>query len=333
MKTRMLQLVFFGLLAVIFFFNLGNYENMSSGYTGAPGEDDCGSCHTPQVIGMIGGVVLDGLPNVVFPNQSLTLQVKVYDSDGTVQPENGGFMLTALNPGNAQFGTLFTPSAFTKLFNSQGRQCASDPQNSPKFPWHFRHRYGVLRFQVESARYRSHANGHILLHRRDGQQCRNAQCHQRPGIYRKRHGYFCISPVAGNITIDNQINCFGQNTGVLTANPAGGLTPYSYSWSNGSHNQTATNLAAGAYTVTVTDAAGQTGTASAALAQPPQLNLSISNTQHVSCFGDSDGQASTLTSRWNATVQPCLVKRASWKYTFRCAGRNVYRYCDRFQRV
>lgn len=42
-------------------------------------------------------------------------------------------------------------------------------------------------------------------------------------------------------------------TGSATANPSAGTTPYSYNWSNGQTTQSATGLAAGTYTVTVSD--------------------------------------------------------------------------------
>jgi hypothetical protein len=48
------------------------------------------------------------------------------------------------------------------------------------------------------------------------------------------------------------------NTGTATANVTGGTPPYSYLWTNGQMTQTATGLAAGTYTVVVTDGTGCT---------------------------------------------------------------------------
>jgi len=53
----------------------------------------------------------------------------------------------------------------------------------------------------------------------------------------------------------------GGNDGSATVNAAGGTPPYSYLWSNGQTTATAVNLAAGSYTVTVTDARGCTAQA------------------------------------------------------------------------
>ncbi len=53
----------------------------------------------------------------------------------------------------------------------------------------------------------------------------------------------------------------GQPNGTATVTPSGGSTPYTYSWNNGQTNQNATGLAAGTYTVTITDQGGCTTTA------------------------------------------------------------------------
>ncbi|MBV6442543.1 MAG: hypothetical protein DYG98_16255 [Haliscomenobacteraceae bacterium CHB4] len=46
----------------------------------------------------------------------------------------------------------------------------------------------------------------------------------------------------------------GAATGSITVTPAGGQPPYDYAWSNGDTTPTADSLAAGAYTLTITDA-------------------------------------------------------------------------------
>ena len=52
-----------------------------------------------------------------------------------------------------------------------------------------------------------------------------------------------------------------DNNGTATANPTGGMAPYTYSWSNGGTTQTISGLAPGTYTVTVTSAEGCQGIA------------------------------------------------------------------------
>lgn len=69
-----------------------------------------------------------------------------------------------------------------------------------------------------------------------------------------------ISPIVEQYTmavaVDEQGTCEGENAGSLTANPTGGIEPYSYVWSNGSVAMANTPLAAGDYTVNVFDSNG-----------------------------------------------------------------------------
>lgn len=65
--------------------------------------------------------------------------------------------------------------------------------------------------------------------------------------------------VSDNSTVGvsfNTTNPVQGNDGSITANPSGGASPYTYTWSNGSTTQTISNLNGGTYTVTVTDNAG-----------------------------------------------------------------------------
>src|SRR5665213_4559527 len=73
----------------------------------------------------------------------------------------------------------------------------------------------------------------------------------------------CLQPALLTVTASMTPSlCNGAN-GTSTANPVGGTAPYTYQWNTNpvQTTQTAINLAPGIYTVTVTDACGNTGTA------------------------------------------------------------------------
>ncbi|MDX2003591.1 MAG: DUF2341 domain-containing protein [Chitinophagales bacterium] len=90
------------------------------------------------------------------------------------------------------------------------------------------------------------------------------------------------------------VNCFGQSTGAANLTVTGGTSPYTYNWGGGITTQNRTGLAAGTYTVTVTDSRSCTTTASVTITQPSAaLSASIAGT-NVNCFGQSTG-AATLT--------------------------------------
>lgn len=95
---------------------------------------------------------------------------------------------------------------------------------------------------------------------------------------------------ASNTTLD--VSCFGGNDGEAQVTASGGTIPYSYLWSNAATSATTGSLAAGAYTVTVTDDNGCTQVASSTIDEPTQLVLSADVNSHPSCFGFSDGEAS-----------------------------------------
>ena len=89
------------------------------------------------------------------------------------------------------------------------------------------------------------------------------------------------------------ISCNGMNNGSITANPTGGIAPYTYSWNTQpvQTTQTITNLPPGTYTVNVIDNLGCQGTVTTTITQPNVLNAFINNLTHVSCYGGSNGTA------------------------------------------
>ena len=75
--------------------------------------------------------------------------------------------------------------------------------------------------------------------------------------------------------ISSQVNvsCNGATNGTATVIVSGGTTPYTYVWNNGQTTATATNLAAGTYEVTVTDANGCEVLESFTITEPPATTI------------------------------------------------------------
>ncbi len=115
------------------------------------------------------------------------------------------------------------------------------------------------------------------------------------------------------------ISCNGACDGQATANPSGGVLPYSYSWSTipPQTNQTATGLCPGSYTVTVTDSNGCASTSSVDMPVDPSVLVPNGTSTNVSCNGDCDG---SLASNPSGGVPPYNIVWSVPDTTNLCPG-------------
>ncbi|MDX2002124.1 MAG: Ig-like domain-containing protein [Chitinophagales bacterium] len=95
--------------------------------------------------------------------------------------------------------------------------------------------------------------------------------------------------LVASVSSTTNVSCFGASTGAIDVTVVGGTSPYTYAWTGGATTQDLSGLAAGTYTVTVTDANGCIDTAQATITQSPQLVISLDGTTNVACFGQSNG--------------------------------------------
>src|SRR5690554_3507599 len=101
-------------------------------------------------------------------------------------------------------------------------------------------------------------------------------------------------PIPLTITLVSQtdVSCNGGNDGEIIIDVIGDHPPFTYSWtpSVGS-SATISNLAAGTYTVVVTDTLSGSETATYTIAEPVALSPSIGSITHVSCNSGNNGSA------------------------------------------
>ncbi|MFH2142089.1 MAG: PKD domain-containing protein, partial [Bacteroidota bacterium] len=100
------------------------------------------------------------------------------------------------------------------------------------------------------------------------------------------------------ISAFTNVDCFGNCNGTITVSASGGtgIGTYTYLWNDPAPAQTgptATNLCAGAYNVTVTDANGCIASANSTIIEPPLLVLNM-NGISVDCNGGNDGSATAI---------------------------------------
>lgn len=103
------------------------------------------------------------------------------------------------------------------------------------------------------------------------------------------------APLAIGTSAITHVLCHGGQNGAATVEATGGTAPYSYAWATvpPSSGPTAAGLAAGTWTVVVTDAAGCSASRNITITQPQDpLSASVVHADPVTCFGDDDASLS-----------------------------------------
>ncbi len=121
---------------------------------------------------------------------------------------------------------------------------------------------------------------------------------------------------------ENHLACNGDTTAFLQIDPSGGLPPYRYAWSNGLKNTNRIeNLAAGIYTVTITDDFNCPFISSQQLTEPPPLALTTTIENPV-CDNLSAGIISVST-----------IEGGTAPYQYRLEGINQFSTDMNFQNL
>ena len=147
-------------------------------------------------------------------------------------------------------------------------------------------------------------------------------------------GPFSIINTSGTLTVSTQLiteEVCGNANGSINMNIAGGLMPYTFSWSNGSTDEDLLNLTAGTYTVTVTDANGCSESRSVVVgANSGTLSIQNAILTDENC-GDNagaidlipNGGAAPLTFAWsNGATSEDLSGLAAGTYTVNITDQN-----------
>jgi gliding motility-associated-like protein len=98
---------------------------------------------------------------------------------------------------------------------------------------------------------------------------------------------------ATSLTLTSDVtdaDCFGNATGAIDLTVSNGIEPITYVWNTGATDQDLAGIAAGTYSVLVTDSNGCSNSLSATVDQPALLAASIQVT-NVGCLGGNNGSA------------------------------------------
>ncbi|MEO6037711.1 MAG: SprB repeat-containing protein, partial [Saprospiraceae bacterium] len=255
---------------------LANSGNPPTGYTGAPFDSNCNSCHAGNVNGFGGNVTIGGMPALVNPNIVYPLTITLDVTSGN--PTKGGFELVVVDGSNANVGTLTPANAQAGTDGLGGRTYlehrGAKTINGGTVSWDFtwqapgRASGNTIKFYFIG----NFVNGN------------GGSSGDFPVASNETYAFSGPPPVSATISSTTNVLCNGGNTGSATVEPTGGNPPYTYHWSNNQSTQTAINLVAGTYLVTVTASGGTgTATASATITQPTAIVASASVSGTLNC--------------------------------------------------
>ncbi len=97
-----------------------------------------------------------------------------------------------------------------------------------------------------------------------------------------------VSCLNGTITGATTVNCFSDFNVTLTAAGSGGTAPYTYLWSTTQSGAVINNAGAGTYSVTISDASGQTKVVNHTITQPDAVSGTLVVT-HQKCLDPDKG--------------------------------------------
>lgn len=286
------SLVIFGALCalIVGLSNSGLHPTSgSSGYTGAPTDSNCGQCHSGGNPNLNGNVTIDGLPSTITAGDTYPISVTVTNPNGNAV--KGGFQMLVLNGSNQNAGTLSNVSPGTQLRVAGGKTYFGHAP-APDFPASNELTFTVdwtapaTAGSVPEIKFYACA---VIANGANGNS--NDRVVLTSNIIPFQSG---AMPLLVSINNVSPTSCSDTSDGEATANPTGGTTPYNYQWSNGSTLQTNVTLPPGLATVTVTDNAGMTASASVNITSPSAIQMVTSGS--TVCENATNGTVSVIAS-------------------------------------
>lgn len=105
-------------------------------------------------------------------------------------------------------------------------------------------------------------------------------------------------PLEGLIADQDDVLCFGDNTGTVTVTASGGVPPYSYQLGTGPFQESGSfsALAAGSHTITIRDANNCDLIVPFVISQPDAAIKGTISSSNITCYGESNGSADLTVS-------------------------------------
>jgi len=288
-KTQIIVIVIFSLIVGLA--SSGSHPvTGTSGYTGAPGDSACSSCHGGNNSNFDGEVTISGLPATITTGLTYTLTVTVSNPNGNAS--EAGFQMLALTGTNTNAGTMVTSAPFTIVKTVSGNKRYFGHSPAQVFPTS-----NVLSFNVDwTAPMTTGSNPIVKFYASAVIANGNNSSNMDRVVFTNQiiPIQSSASPLSVSISNVEGVSCNGLSDGNATAVPSGGSTPYIFAWSNGVTSAINATLPAGLATITVTDNTGTTATASTNISTPSAITTFASGS--VVCQSASNGSVSVIAS-------------------------------------
>ncbi len=300
LRRLIINPIFFIAIFYLCMSNSGLQPTAFRGYTGAPGDSFCASCHSQSGVSIEGDISITGLPTTIVEGNTYPLTVTISKSTNA---SRAGFQLVALNGDEESTGTFTNPSTDGNLRTAGGRRYfghapaksfGSDNSVSWTVDW--------VAPTGENGPFTFYGATIIA----DGMGGNSGDKFITKSFVTNKSGSY--SALAISLTNTANPTCFSINDGKATAEVSGGSSTFTYLWSNGETTKTATSLRGGINSVTVTDAIANSSISSTiVLSSPSQISVINENISNPSCTSinngmiaiNASGGSGTLTYKWS----------------------------------
>ena len=261
----------------------------NAGYTGAPGDSNCASCHNGSNSSLDGNINISGLPSTIITNQTYRITITMANPNGIAA--KAGFQLVALTGTNTNAGNMENNTQNTEIRTVFGGKKYFGHSPAVSFPVS-----KVLTYSVDWKAPGATGSNPIIKFYASGVIANgdNATSNDRVVLSIRQISIQNSAPLSVNISNVIGTTCSDSSNGSATVTASGGTGQYSYVWSNGITSETNATLPAGLASVTITDNGGATSIATVNIPAPPIL--SIAATGSLVCDTINKGKMSVTAS-------------------------------------
>ncbi len=243
----------------------------SAGYTGAPGDSNCVSCHVGSNPEINGSITIIGLPDTIITNKTYRITITISNPDSVAK--KAGFQLVALTGTNLNAGSMSNNSSGSNIRIVSGGKTFLGHAPADTFPTS-----RTLSYSVDWTSPGTLSINPIIKFYASGiiaNGDNNTSGDKYVAISKQIPILKAATPLSVNIIDVTSAKCIDSSNGAAKAVPTGGSGGYTYLWSNGVTTSENTIMRPGENAVTVTDNSGTSVSVNVTIPSPPAISISF----------------------------------------------------------